>query len=142
MPSRNKFAVLLMITTLLAAACAPVQVSRETPVNPEEIPAAPTRQEETRQSDMAARTRAAQNLILMAIDHLSAYQPDAAIQYLERALQMDPNNGECYYYLSRAWLQKGNRNQALEFYRLAAIHLPDDGRWDERMALQKAAIDN
>ena len=32
-------------------------------------------------------------------------KPDQAIRLLEQAISLDPDNGQCYYYLAEAWLQ-------------------------------------
>ena len=54
---------------------------------------------------------------------LESGQPDHAIRMYEQALNLDPTNGQNYYYLSEAWFMKGNIAQAAEFNRLAAIYL-------------------
>jgi tetratricopeptide (TPR) repeat protein len=68
-------------------------------------------------------------------------QPDDAIGILERALNLNPNNGRNYYYLAEAWLMKSNIGQAMEFNRLAEIYLKDDNEWLNRVILQKQRIE-
>jgi tetratricopeptide (TPR) repeat protein len=66
--------------------------------------------------------------------------PDDAIRMYEKALNLDPANGANYYYLSEAWLMKGNIEQAAEFNRLAAIYLEGDDEWMIRVMEQKERI--
>jgi hypothetical protein len=54
--------------------------------------------------------------------------PDDAISVLERAVGLNPTNGENFYYLAEAWLMKGDATQAEEFNRLAGLYLKGDER--------------
>ncbi len=65
---------------------------------------------------------------------------DDAIGVLERAIHLNPRNGQNYYYLSEAWLMKGNTDQAQEFNRLAGIYLEGDSEWIARVGKQKERI--
>ena len=65
---------------------------------------------------------------------------DNAISILERAINLNPSNGQNYYYLSEAWLLKGNASQAREFNRLAEIHLKEDRKWMPRVSKQRDRI--
>ena len=67
-------------------------------------------------------------------------QPDDAIGMLERALNLNPDNGRNYYYLAEAWLMKGNIGQASQFNRLAQMYLKDDREWRQRVILQREQI--
>jgi tetratricopeptide (TPR) repeat protein len=67
-------------------------------------------------------------------------QPDDAISTLERAVNLNPLNGQNYYYLAEAWLGKGNPNQAREFNRLAALYLRDKPDWMNRVKTQEERI--
>jgi predicted Zn-dependent protease len=67
-------------------------------------------------------------------------KPDAAIRALERAINLNPGNGENYYYLSEGWLQKGEVKQAREFNHLAEIYLGEYLVWTVRIARQKERI--
>ncbi|MEJ2657085.1 MAG: tetratricopeptide repeat protein [Desulfobacterales bacterium] len=71
---------------------------------------------------------------------LEQQQPDDAIGILERALNLNPDNGRNYYYLAEAWLMKGNISQASEFNRLAGFYLKDDTEWLKRVILQRERI--
>jgi len=62
--------------------------------------------------------------------------PDDAISMLERAVSLNPTNGHNYFYLSEAWLLKGDTVQAEEFNRLAAIYLREDSEWMPRVMEQ------
>jgi tetratricopeptide (TPR) repeat protein len=66
--------------------------------------------------------------------------PDDAIRMYEKALNLDPANGPNYYYLSEAWIMKGNIAQAAEFNRLAAIYLEGDAKWMDRVMQQRERI--
>lgn len=61
---------------------------------------------------------------------------DDAISMLERAVSLNPTNGINYFYLSEAWLLKGDTVQAEEFNRLAAIYLREDVGWMARVMEQ------
>jgi tetratricopeptide (TPR) repeat protein len=71
---------------------------------------------------------------------LSERQPDKAIRVLEQAVSLNPLNGRNYYYLSEAWLMKGDTHQAKEFNQLAEIHLKDDREWIVRVGQQADRI--
>ncbi len=73
--------------------------------------------------------------------HLKNKKPDEAIRVLERAVNLNPKNGENYYYLAEAWLMKGNAVQAKEFNRLADIYIKTDPEWRSRVRSQKERID-
>jgi tetratricopeptide (TPR) repeat protein len=66
---------------------------------------------------------------------------DDAISIFEQAININPTNGQNYYYLSEAWLLKGNTVQAKEFNRLAEIHLQDDRGWMRRVLQQRERIE-
>jgi tetratricopeptide (TPR) repeat protein len=71
---------------------------------------------------------------------LESGKVDDAITTLERALNVNPSNGQNYYYLAEAWLKKGNLSQAREFNRLAAMYLRDDPGWMNRVKDQEERI--
>jgi len=64
-----------------------------------------------------------------------------AIGMLERAINVDSTNGLNYYYLSEAWLYKGNFRAAEEFNGLARIYLKDSPQWMVRVSAQEDRID-
>ena len=97
---------------------------------------------ESRVTEPESRMRAALDLNLKAAELLDNHMPDAAIDLLERAIAIDPSNGEAYYYLSRAWQMKGDNDQAFEFIRLAEIYMGDDENWQQKVLEQKALIRN
>ena len=55
-------------------------------------------------------------------------------------MNLNPDNGQNYYYLAEAWLMKGNIGQAEQFNRLAEIYLQDDAEWFQKVILQKKRI--
>jgi tetratricopeptide (TPR) repeat protein len=61
---------------------------------------------------------------------------DDAIRALEQAVGLDPNHGPNYYYLSEAWLLKGDVGQAREFHDLAALYLKGNRDWKSRLRSQ------
>jgi predicted Zn-dependent protease len=65
---------------------------------------------------------------------------DDAITTLERSMNLNPSNGQNYYYLAEAWLKKRNPSQAREFNRLAAMYLRDEPEWISRVNDQKERI--
>jgi len=72
--------------------------------------------------------------------YLKNKKPDEAIRVLERAVNLNPRNGENYYYLAEAWLMKGNAAQAGEFNHLAGMYLKTDPQWTDRVQSQKERI--
>jgi tetratricopeptide (TPR) repeat protein len=66
-------------------------------------------------------------------------QLDDAISLFERAVSLNPMNGENYYYLSEAWLAKGDRTQAKEFNHLAGRYLKE-AVWAAKLAEQQERI--
>ncbi len=100
-----------------------------------------TQQPEPEKPAPDARLQAAERLLTMAKDYLDKQKPDDAINFLERAIGLDPKNGQSYYFLAEAWQMKGNPRQALEFNRLAGIYL-NGIKWEIRVSRQKTMIEN
>lgn len=73
---------------------------------------------------------------------LESGRPDDAINMLERSVGLNPTSGQSYYYLSEAWLLKGNLAQAQEFNRLAELYLQDNSYWLRSVTEQKKRIEN
>lgn len=90
----------------------------------------------------APRTLASLRLTDQAQVLIESHRPDEAIRILEKSLNMDPNNGLNYYFLAEAWIIKGNKNQAIEFNRLAGIYLNEDPVWMEKIQRQKEHIED
>ena len=97
-------------------------------------------EENVEKPGLSPRALAALQLTEQGRMFLEKNQPDNAIGILERALNLNPNNGRNYYYLAEAWLMKWNVGQATEFNRLAEIYLKDDGEWLNRVILQRERI--
>jgi predicted Zn-dependent protease len=70
---------------------------------------------------------------------LEAGHPDDAIRVLERAVGLNPTNGGNYYYLSEAWLMKGDMTRAEEFNDLAGLYLRGD-EWKAKLMEQRERI--
>lgn len=93
-------------------------------------------------SEPAPRTIASLSLTEQARLLIESKQPDEAIRTLERSLNIDPDNGRSCYYLAEAWMLKGNREQAMEFNRMAGIYLEKDAAWSRKVRRQKERIEN
>ena len=126
--------------SLILSGCAPVvmkpspEVYRETPRDADEL------EENVEKPGLSSRALAALQLTEQGRMFLENNQPDDAIGILERALNLNPDNGRNYYYLAEAWLMKWNIGQAAEFNRLAEIYLKDDSEWLYRVILQRQRI--
>jgi len=94
------------------------------------------------QTGIDSRTKAAGEFRQRACKFLENRKPDDAINLLERAISLDPKEGQNYYHLSRAWLMKGNTTQALEFNNLAGIYLGESDEWSQKVEDQKKNIEN
>ena len=87
------------------------------------------------------RSSAAVQLAQEGIHHLSAGRPDNAIRSFEQAIGLNPNCGQCYYYMAQAWLDKGVASEARQFNSLAQDYLQDDPAWNERVTAQAQRIE-
>jgi tetratricopeptide (TPR) repeat protein len=67
-------------------------------------------------------------------------RPDEAIRVLERALGLNPESARAYYQMARAWKQKGDFSQALEYNRMAAMYPAGDREWAEKIRGQRRRI--
>lgn len=139
--------VWLFLGTFGCTTLAPVQVPAPRP-GPVPVPA-PDRSPSVSKDEPVVRPekpdpRAVASLRLTdrARGYLDMGQPDDAIRTLERAINLYPDHGENYYYLAEAWIMKGNRSQAGEFNRLAALYLKDSPEWRSRIARQVRRIDS
>ena len=94
--------------------------------------------EETRQR--SPREKASLQLTEEGRQLLEEDKPDQAIRLLEQAISLNPDNGQCYYYLAEAWLQKGNFSEAKQFNSLAKNFLNKDKSWNTRVANQADKI--
>ena len=93
---------------------------------------------ETRPS--SPREEASIQLTHEGIQRLQEGNFDRAIRLLEQAIGLNPNNGQSYYYLAQAWLEKGMFSEAKEFNSLAHIYLKDDMNWSNRLEKQANQI--
>ena len=88
-----------------------------------------------------ARESAAWQLTQEGIQHLNAGRPDNAIRSFEQAIGLNPNNGQCYYYMAQAWMAKGVISEARQFNGLARDYLKDDPGWEQRVLVQSSRIE-
>ena len=66
---------------------------------------------------------------------------DQAITLLERAIEIDPSNGQNYFYLARAWIIKKKYSLASEFNDLSRIYLKSNPKWADKIKKQKRKIE-
>ena len=92
-------------------------------------------------SPAAPRNSAAGQLAQEGVHHLSAGRPDSAIRSFEQAIGLNPNCGQCYYYMAQAWLAKGVASEARQFNSLALDYLQGDPVWNKRVAAQSQRIE-
>jgi len=109
---------------------APPAVPQPAPTPPPAPPKAPPSPQELASLHLTDQAR---NL-------LESGRTDQAIALLERAVSLNPNNGENYYYLAEAWLRKNNIDQATEFNLLAEDYLGSDSRWAGKLLEQRDRI--
>jgi tetratricopeptide (TPR) repeat protein len=121
------------------AGCSPAVLTPVPADRPDEPPRQ-TEKMETTPEKPSPRALAALQLTDQGRMFLEQGQPDDAIGVLEQALNLNPTSGMNYYYLSEAWLMKGNLPQAAEFNRLAEIYFKDDNPWLDRMMEQRERI--
>ena len=87
------------------------------------------------------RRQASSALTQAAVDQLARKQWAAAIRTLERAVSVDPSDGEAYFHLATAWLAKGDAGRARQFHRQAQLYLGVSPHWQQRLADQQRAIE-
>jgi tetratricopeptide (TPR) repeat protein len=128
---------------LALSACAIVPQSPSSPSpSPSSSPTTTVQKKEQTPppQDNSPRAVASLRLTEQARVLLETEKVDDAITTLERAMNVNPSNGQNYYYLAEAWLKKGNPSQAREFNRLAAMYLKDDPNWMSRVNDQQERI--
>jgi tetratricopeptide (TPR) repeat protein len=130
-------ACMLMLLALMAG-CAPLPRPTE-PTLPEPPTALPPEAPDAIES-LEPRHNASLQLTDQARVLLKQERYDDAIRALERALSLYPRNGQSYYYMAEAWLEKGNFSQAAEYNRLAEMYL-EDSAWGARIGKQRREIE-
>jgi Tfp pilus assembly protein PilF len=90
---------------------------------------------------LSPRQNAALQLTQEGQQQLSAGKPDKAIRLLEQAIGLNPNDGQCCYYLAEAWLAKGAKSEAKQFNSLARDYLKNDAAWTDRVIQQEFRIE-
>jgi len=110
------------------------------PSAPPQTPTSQTEDEGVSPEEPSPRALASLRLTEQGRRLLDSGDPDAAISALERAVGLNPTNGENYYYLSEAWLAKGDTTQAEKFNRLADLYL-DGEDWDVKVLDQRERIE-
>jgi predicted Zn-dependent protease len=133
-------AALIFGCLMVLSGCAPVVVKSAPASSRENSQDNGGREKNDEEQGLSPRALAALQLTEQGRMFLENKQPDDAIGILERALNLNPENGRNYYYLAEAWLMKGNIGQATQFNRLANIYLKDDNEWLQRVILQKERI--
>jgi predicted Zn-dependent protease len=136
----------ISIFSLLCLALSACAIVPESPPSPSSSPSpspAPTvleKDQSLSRQDESPRAVASLRLTEQARVLLETGKVDDAITTLERAINLNPSNGQNYYYMAEAWLRKGNPSQAREFNRLAAMYLKDDPNWIGRVKDQQERI--
>lgn len=126
--------------SMVLSGCAPAVMKPSPEVYRETSREADKLEENVEKPGLSPRALAALQLTEQGRIFIENNQPDDAIGILERALNLNPDNGRNYYYLAEAWLIKWNIGQAAEFNRLAEIYLNDDSEWLYRVILQRQRI--
>jgi tetratricopeptide (TPR) repeat protein len=130
-----------MCLSILACAVYPQAPSSSTSArSPSSAPMMQKRDQTLPRQENSPRALASLRLTEEARMLLNSGRIDDAITTLEHAMNLDPSNGQNYYYLAEAWLKKGNFSQAREFNRLAAMYLKDEPEWINRVNDQKERI--
>jgi predicted Zn-dependent protease len=136
----------ISIFSLLCLALSACAIVPESPPSPSSSPSpspAPTvleKDQSLSRQDESPRAVASLRLTEQARVLLETGKVDDAITTLERAMNLNPSNGQNYYYMAEAWFRKGNSSQAREFNRLAAMYLKDDPNWTGRVKNQQERI--
>ena len=141
--SRVSRDAIILFLSLALSACAIVPESPPSPSSSPSPSPAPTvleKDQSLSRQDESPRAVASLRLTEQARVLLETGKVDDAITTLERAMNLNPSNGQNYYYMAEAWLKKGNHSQATEFNRLAAMYLKDDPNWIGRVKDQQERI--
>lgn len=112
------------------------------PVSSTPLPPKPKKPAPPPETQQTPKAMAALNFSAQGQAYLKNKKPDEAIRSLERAVNLNPRNGENYYYLAEAWIMKGNADQAGEFNRLAGMYIKADPEWKQKIESQKERIGN
>ena len=141
--SRVSRDAIILFLSLALSACAIVPESPPSPSSspsPSPTPKVQEKDQSLSRQDESPRAVASLRLTEQARVLLETGKADDAITTLERAMNLNPSNGQNYYYMAEAWLRKGNPSQAREFTRLAAMYLKDDPNWTGRVKDQQERI--
>ncbi|MBI4777117.1 MAG: tetratricopeptide repeat protein [Deltaproteobacteria bacterium] len=132
----------LLVLILSGCAARPVDESPPFPPTLESDQSPPPAEAEKAEEfiEPTPRVLASLRLSEQASLYLESGRPDQAIRILEQAVNLDPQNGQSYYFLAEAWLMKGSVEQAREFNRLAGLYLENEDSWRERVKTQKERI--
>ncbi len=128
---------------LALSACAVVPPSPSSPSSPPSSSSEPTVKKGDQtppRQDESPRAVTSLRFTEQARALLESGRVDDAISTLERAINVNPSNGQNYYYLAEAWLKKGSPSQAREFNRLAEMYLRDEPAWMSRVKEQQERI--
>ena len=130
-----------LLLLVLAAACRTVPVAGpESPVKAEPGEQPEVFRTTPRPLDTSPQANAAKALIAQARKLYSAGKHEAALGRLERAISVNPRNGEGHYWLAQVWLAKGDKDQAQEHYKLARRYLSGRDEWVDRLQRQGSKV--
>jgi len=80
------------------------------------------------------------HLVSSAKTSLDQGQSDQAISQLEQAIQVNAYSAEAFFYLAKAWQDKGDFKRALEFARKSEILSQEQPRELKRVYLLEAEL--
>ena len=130
-------AALMLLSLVVGCASPPVPAGPQPevqPTPPQEVRPSPD------DDSVFPQQIAARELTERGRRQLDNRKPDAAIRDLERALSLNPGDGQICYYLAEAWLMKIDAQRAEEFNRMAESLFKDDPDWLVRIARQADRI--
>lgn len=87
------------------------------------------------------RTAASHSLTMEGYRLIQSGNFNGAIRVLERAVGVNPGDGQGYFYLAEAWIGKNALTQASRFNEMAIMYLRDNPVWLQRARAQKKRIE-
>lgn len=124
--------------------CAPERINSHThnskPPPPRVMEKAPQKNDDVQMNETTSRETASLELVHQAQRLLLARDPHSAIRTLEKALQLNPVEGQNYFFMAEAWILLKQPHQALEYHRLAIMYLSPHVAWQEKLLIQKKKI--
>ena len=132
----------ILLAVFYLAACRPVLIAPPPDVAPPStgLPESPLPSPEALEDELKQRERVAAALTTRGRKLMETGRVDAAIRLFEQALSQSPHYGPGYFYLAEAWLGKNSVTQARTFHDQAALYLPAEPAWQNRLDRQGRII--